>query len=154
MTHSKTVMINSFLTLIRNSSNAQSSLAEFFSCRDFRNRKVALEEGYLIDVSNIANIFHVPVAITREVWALCISNNNPDLFNQQFRVVSLLAQTKAAIKTASSQASEVQFDVKQFPRKVASHHNKIRLWGVVSSGDNKKPVFTIMLDTQHGEILL
>jgi hypothetical protein len=125
----------------------------FFSYRDFKYRKEAIKEGYLVDVSKLSNAFKADVAITREVWELYVSADNPSWFKEQFRAVSLLAQAKVAIKHAAPHASEVFFEVKRFPRKSQSYLNKIRLWLVVSSGDSNEPVLTIMLDTQHGEIL-
>ncbi len=124
----------------------------FFSFRDFKERKEAIDQGYLINVSELSSQFNADIAITREVWELYVTVNEPDWFKEQFRAASLLAQAKIAIKHADPHASEVFFEVKRFPRKIQSYLNKIRLWLVVSSGDNNEPVLTIMLDTQHGEL--
>ena len=123
----------------------------FFSFRDFSSRQDALEEGYLIDVSALSSTFEVPVAMTREVWELCVTTDHNDIFNQQWRVTSLLTQAKVAVKQSPDHATEAFFEVKQFPRSSLSYLNKLRLWIVVSLGDQNEPVLTIMLDTQHAE---
>jgi hypothetical protein len=124
---------------------------KFFSFRDFSSRKEAFEEGYLVDVSALSSTFKVPVAMTREVWELYVAVNDNDLFNQQSRVVSLLTQAKEAVKHTPAHATEAFFEVKQFPGSSSSYLNKLRLWVVVSLGDQSEPVLTIMLDTQHAE---
>ncbi|MFW5442684.1 MAG: DUF6573 family protein [Methylococcaceae bacterium] len=129
------------------------SAKPFFSYRDFKYRKEAIKEGYLVDVSKLSRTFKADVAITRELWELYVAVDNPNGFKERFRAVSLLAQAKMAIKHADPHASEVFFEVKQFPRKLKSYLNKVRLWLVISSGDSHEPVLTIMLDTQHGEAL-
>ncbi len=151
MTQFNTVAVPSLQILAPQFSQAMTS-RPFFSFRDLP-RKDAIEEGYLIDVSTLSTSFKADVCITREVWELYISIDDPELFNRQCRVVSLLAQAKMAIKHAVPHTAEVFFEVKRFPRRSQSFLNKIRLWIVVSSGDSNEPVLTVMLDTQHGEAL-
>ena len=141
-----------FNTAVIASLQPKTPLTEFFSFKDAINRQHALDEGFLIDVSSLATkFFHVPVAMTREVWERCVAMNHTELFKQQFIVTSILCQAKAAIKHAKPHATEVSFDVQRFPGNTKTHLDQQRLWVVVSSGDQNESVLTLMLDSQHAE---
>jgi hypothetical protein len=129
----------------------QQAVSDFFSFTDAVSRKNALEEGFLVDVSALSNkIFQAPVAITREVWELCVSvNQTENRFKQQAILISILCQAKVAIKRAQSHATEVSFDMKWFPRSIRAHLDKLSLWIAISTDEQNEPVLTLMLDSQH-----
>jgi hypothetical protein len=130
----------------------QQAVSDFFSFTDAVSRKNALEEGFLVDVSALSNkIFQTaPVAITREIWELCVSVNRAESrFKQQAILISILCQAKVAIKRAPAHATDTSFNMKWFPRSIKAHLEKLCLWIAVSTDEHNKPVLTLMLDSQH-----
>ncbi len=112
-------------------------------------RSTAFSKGDLVDVSSLSHTFHVPIALTREVWNLCVAKDHNDTFNQQFRIVSLLTQARIAIRKASAHATETSFTIKPFPRCSSAFMHKKRLRVVVGLDDQQKPVLTVMLNEQE-----
>lgn len=121
------------------------------------SRQQAIDEGYLVDIATLTEIvnthFTVPVALTREVYELCVAMDHSQLFKERLRLSSLLSQMKTAMRIADRHASAAAFDVKMLPYDYHQALNKHRLWVVVGPGDNKEPVLTVMLDSQYQEAL-
>jgi len=135
-----------FLPTIKSIAPSQ-PVSDYFDFRDAIDRNHAISEGFLVDVSSLAeHLFQVPVVFTRKVWELCVAMHWQDAFNQQWRVRSILCQARVAAKHAAPDLTKTWFDVKPYPRK-ALNHDRIRLWLVVETEQNK-PVLTIMT---HGE---
>lgn len=67
----------------------------------------------LVDVTELARpFFKVPVWLDRDCWHLCAAMSDADEFRQNFRIKSLLVQTKIAIKHADSRLCEWSFNIK------------------------------------------
>jgi Family of unknown function (DUF6573) len=114
-----------------------------------QSRRQNLDDGWLVDVSDLAKAyFNVPVAMTRDVWELCIAMNSSESFAQQFRLCSLLCQAKMAAMHTVPHAREVTFDIKPFPRNSQSFKQKIKLCLRIET-DQEQPVLTLMLDEQR-----
>lgn len=64
--------------------------------------------------------FDVPVLLSHELWELCVAMNYTDEFRQNFRIKSLLVQSKNAIKNADQHLAEVSFDA-SFRGSISGH---------------------------------
>jgi len=121
--------------------------SEFFSWRDAIDREHAIREGFLVDVSSLAaSFFDVPVAITRNVWDLCVAMDWREQFIQQWRICSIVCQARVAAQHANPGAVEAHFDVRRHKR--GSLRSKIRLWLRIEA-DRGRPALTIMTDDER-----
>jgi len=118
--------------------------SEFFSWHDALDRQHAIQEGFLVDVSSLAwSLFDVPVALTRDVWDLCVAMDCRDQIIQQWRICSIICQARFAAQHADPGTICVHFDVA-----IGRVRPKIRLWLRVET-DRGGPVLTIMTDDER-----
>jgi len=120
---------------------------EYFGYREALDRNNAIEEGLLVDVTELAKpIFNVPVAFTRSVFELIESVNNQDEFAKQWRIRSILVQARIAAKNSDPGLKSTAFSIKAFPGSLNS--SRIRLWIQIETDENR-PVLTIMTDYEQ-----
>ena len=121
--------------------------SEFFSWHDALDRQHAIREGFLVDVSSLAvSFFDVPVALTRNVWDLCVAMDWREQFIQQWRICSIVCQARVAAQHAAPGSIEAHFDVRRHT--LGSLRPKIRLWLRIEA-DRGRPVLTIMTDDER-----
>lgn len=66
-----------------------------------------------IDVSGFTKpFFDVPVRFSWDVWELCAAMSHADAFRHHFRIKSILAQSKIAIKNAAPHLSDISFEIR------------------------------------------
>lgn len=81
-----------------------------------------------IDVSEFAKpFFDVSVHFSSDVWELCLAMTHTDEFRQNFRIKSLLVQSKIAIKNAAPHLSEASFEVRLRIEGSMSGHERHRI---------------------------
>ena len=120
---------------------------EYFGFREALDRNNAIEEGLLVDVTELARpVFNVPVAMTRSVYELVESINYRDEFAKQWRIRSILVQARIAAKNSDPGMKSAAFSIKAFPGRQAS--SRIRLWIQIEK-DKNRPVLTIMTDYEQ-----
>lgn len=120
-------------------------------------RAQALEDGVLVDVSEIAEKagFTVPVAVTRAVWERYIEwiddedSDKQTIQHQEARLWDVLSMLMFAIKMNRSGAAQIIYKLAVIPRDGKSRSAKrIKLKSVIGGGDNLEPVITIMLPAE------
>lgn len=115
-------------------------------------RASALEDGQLIDVSEVAREagFSLPVAVTRAVWADCVAWGEAEkarkgtLQDEDGRLwdVVFMAFLAAA---GNRSASRIEYEVYRVPREgKAVMPRTVRLVLAIGPGDDGQPVITIM----------
>jgi hypothetical protein len=116
------------------------------------SREQALEDGMLIDVSEMAKEanFKVPVAITRELWYNYIKPEE-ELMNlgqsMEGRLWDTLWMLLVKIKAGGANISSLSYLVYYLtsPRR----KKLVKLWSEIGPGDNGEPVMTIMLPEDY-----
>ena len=136
------------------SNNNETSLFSNAEIIHSYTRKDALEDGFLVDVSNIAQEanFNYPVTLTREVWEDCVEWNekdskrhktHQDLEGRLWDVVWM------ASLAARSGGTSVLYKLCRVPRKGRGRNARlVVLKMVVGPGDNGEMVITIMQPNQ------
>ena len=114
-------------------------------------RKQAIEDGILIDVSDMAKEagFKIPVAVTHTVWTdLIVPDKDMESLGQSIdgRLWDTLFMLHVAIKAAEAE-NHLLFEV-LYQLKVSSGPELKELKAVISGGDNGEPVITIMYKHQ------
>ena len=110
-------------------------------------RKQAIEDGVLIDVSEVAPEagFVIPVALTAGAWAEAIVSDEEALRYGQTpagRLWDVLWMLRCAIKASNGPTDEMHFTVI-----VADDETRreVQLKALCGPGDNAEPVITILL---------
>ena len=124
------------------------SLSEIFGDLVFQyTRKQAIEDGVLVDVSEIAHEagFKYPFAMTAEVWSLI--ENIPERYSCEDvrgRLWDVLMMARHAIAKAKPGAEEILFDLILHQ----ADSNRLRLKMHCGPGDAGEAVLTLMLPHQ------
>lgn len=115
-------------------------------------RQQAIEDGYLIDVSELAVEagFRVPVAVTRAAWADCVEWSEVDSRRQTYqdeagRLWDVLWMAMSAARRGAG-VQRLVFQLYRVPR--GGHGVRPRLVKLVAHigpGDDGDPVITILL---------
>ena len=133
------------------------SSSAFLSFIDCCSREQAINEGFLIDVSEIAFNrlnYKWPLALTREVWDRCVAWTERDSDQQAYqtqlrRLLDVLCMAKYGLCHAEPHATEAWFETSYLPRDGESLRAVNQCLVIaVSPGDHKEPVLTIMLPEQ------
>ena len=119
-------------------------------------RAQALEDGVLVDVSETAREvgFKIPVAVTRAVWDQYIAWTDEDTHNQTIqdesgRLWDVFSMLIFAIKRDRFDTGPLIYQLAVVPRDGKSRSAKhIKLKLCMGRGDQREPVFTIMLPTE------
>jgi hypothetical protein len=119
-------------------------------------RAMALDDGYLIDISDTAREagFKIPVAVTREVWDRYIEWDNDDSERQSYqdqagRLWDVCWMARHGISGAKKHESQTLFELYVIPRDgTATEAERIALKIVIGPGDEGEPVITIMMPHQ------
>lgn len=121
-------------------------------------REQAIQDGVLIDVSNMAEKagFGIPVAVTYEVWNKYIKwteedSNKQPAQDQPGRLWDVLwvLYVSIASKRSSGDLSSLRYCLKVIPRDGHSKSaTEITLKSVIGEGDEGEPVITIMLPNE------
>lgn len=115
-------------------------------------RKQAIEDGHLIDVSEVAIEagFRVPVSVTHAVWVDCVEWNEADSRRQTYqdeagRLWDVLWMAMNASRRGAG-AQRLVFQLYRVPRGGRGVCPRlVTLVAHVEPGDNGEPVVTIML---------
>jgi len=113
-------------------------------------REQAIEDGFLIDVSEVAREAGIrfPVAITRTAWADCVEWAEADSKRQTYqdeagRLWDVLWMAKLAARRGGS---EIHFQLYRIPRGGRGQRPRLTtLKAICGPGDQGEPVITIML---------
>lgn len=118
-------------------------------------RAEALEDGVLVDVSEIAREagFTVPVALTRAAWEDCVAWDESDnarkrtLQDEAGRLWDVLWMARLSARAAATRGlNEKLVPVRRTPRAGRGHlPRQAVLKMVIGPGDTPDPVITIML---------
>jgi hypothetical protein len=116
---------------------------------DYYSRAQAIEDGFLIDVSEMAREagFRCPVALTQEAWGDCVAWNeeNDTLQDEEGRLWDVLYMASLAAKRAQVGQNRVKFEVWRTPNtKRALQPKPTELVMYIGPGDTWEPVITIM----------
>jgi hypothetical protein len=115
-------------------------------------RKQAIEDGVLIDVTDMAREagFRWPVAVTAAVWADCVAWSDEDNAHQPYqdesgRLWDLLFVATYAVQTARQDNGQLKYDIWRVPRDGHSTDSQlVSLKLIAGPGDAGEPVVTIM----------
>lgn len=115
-------------------------------------RKQAIEDGHLIDVSELAIEagFRVPVAVTRAAWADCVEWGEADSRRQTYqdeagRLWDVLWMAMNAARRGTG-AQKLIFQLYRVPRGGRGVRPRlVKLVLHIGPGDNSDPVITILL---------
>lgn len=118
------------------------------------SRAQAIEDGELVDVSNVAKKsgFKISVAVTRTVWDQYIEWTDEDSLKQTSqdqigRLCDVLTMLHLAYRR--SEASCLLFRLSVIPRDGRSKSIKtINLKSIIGGGDEGEPVITVMLPSE------
>lgn len=116
------------------------------------SRAQALEDGILVDVTEIAKVagFKIPVAVSHAVWAMYIDWTIEDSYKQTYqdqkgRLWDILWMLYLACKRNSDEVY-LNYHLRVIPRDGRSKYPAhIELKAIINGGDNGEPVITIML---------
>jgi hypothetical protein len=114
-------------------------------------RAQALDDGYLIDVSETAREagFQIPVVITRTAWADWIEWTDVDSHRQTYqdeagRLWDVLYMAANAARRSAD--AELRFQLYRVPRGGRGQRARLTtLKAVIDGGDNGQPCITLML---------
>lgn len=122
-------------------------------------REMALDDGYLVDVTEAAREtgFRYPVALTRAAWENCCEWQAADIARKQNGTcqdergrlhdvlwMAFLAVRRARVECRSD--TVIYFDLYRVPREGRGFKaRRTTLKAVCGPGDNAEPVITIML---------
>jgi hypothetical protein len=133
-------------------SNEQTSATPFGEVIHTYTRKQAIEDGVLIDVTDMAREagFRWPVAVTAAIWADCVAWSEEDNARQIYqdesgRLWDLLFVATYAVQTARKDNNPLKYDIWRVPRDGRSTDSQlITLKLIAGPGDDGEPVITIM----------
>lgn len=133
-------------------SNEQTSASPFGEVIYKYTRKQAIEDGVLIDVTEMAREagFRWPVAVTAAVWADCVAWSEEDNGRQVYqdesgRLWDLLFVASYAVQTARQDDGSLKYDIWRVPRDGRSTDSQlVSVKLVAGPGDDGEPVITIM----------
>ena len=133
-------------------SSEQTSANPFGEVIHAYTRKQAIEDGVLIDVTEMAREagFRWPVAVTAAVWADCVAWSDEDNDRQAYqdesgRLWDLLFVASYAVKTARQDTGLLMYDIWRVPRDGRSTDSQlVSIKLVAGPGDHGEPVITIM----------
>lgn len=119
------------------------------------SRAQALEDGILVDVTEIAKVagFKIPVAVSHVVWDMCIDWTIEDSCKQTYqdqkgRLWDILWMLYLACKRNSDEMY-LNYHLSVIPRDGRSKYPAhIELKAIINGGDNGEPVITIMLPSE------
>ena len=123
---------------------------------DSYTRTEAIEDGFLIDVSEVARTmgFKIPVAVTASLWSHCIEWNpeNQSQFVQSTKARLLSVLRKLYFKMLDHLVCQIKhtntffYEIWAIPNKATSlYPDEVMLRAVCGFGDNQEPVLTILL---------
>lgn len=118
------------------------------------SRAQALEDGVLVDVTNMAKEagFKISAAVTKAVWEKYIYWDEEDTKNQTYqdekgRLWDILWMLR--IQAKKQRGEIIFFNFKMIPRDGKSQRSKlVELKAAMGAGDNGKPTITIMLPNE------
>lgn len=119
------------------------------------SRAQALEDGVLVDVTNVAREagFRVPVALSAAVWADCVAWSDDDnrrkraCQDEQGRLWDVLWMAKLAARRNS--AARLAYEVLRVPREGKGLRPRpVRLTMQIGPGDTPEPVITITAENE------
>ena len=131
----------------------QAGMAEIFGDPiHIYTREQALEDGYLVDVSETAGEagFKAPVALTRAAWADCVDWSEKDTQRQTYqdqagRLWDVLWMAINAARR-NTQRESFMFQLYRVPRGGRSLRPRLtKLVCRIGAGDNGEAVITVML---------
>ncbi len=136
------------------SQQQQESLTDFFGpVIHSYTRAMALDDGYLVDISDTAREagFKIPVAVTREVWNRYIEWDKDDTDRQAYqdqagRLWDVCWMARHGISGAKKHESQTLFELYVIPRDgttIEAERTALKI--VIGPGDEGEPVITIML---------
>lgn len=113
-------------------------------------RRQAIDDGFLIDVSEMAREarFTVPVAMTSACWSDCVEWTDADSKRQTYQdEAGRLWDVLWMMSLAARRGGEViRFQLYRVPRGSRGQRPRLTtLKAVIGPGDNREPVITIML---------
>ncbi|MDZ7770165.1 MAG: DUF6573 family protein [Woeseiaceae bacterium] len=119
-------------------------------------RKQALEDGVLIDVTQMAKEagFKWPVALTAAAWDDCVAWSDEDNRQQTYqdasgRLWDVLIMAAFSVQSAPEGLHPALFALMRIPRDGTSQRSeRRRLKLVLGPGDDGEPVLTIMLPNE------
>lgn len=119
-------------------------------------RAQAIEDGQLIDVSEIAHEagFKYPVALTAAVWADCVAWTDDDNKKQTYqdesgRLWDVLFMASHGIQTSKTSGDRLSFQLYRVPCDGRSTKAVlITLKLIAGPGDTPEPVITILLPNE------
>lgn len=112
-------------------------------------RKQAIDDGVLVDVSDLARQAGIkyPVAMTVEVWAECVEvPHGVTCQDETGRLWDILWMLSLAARR--SEGSEIQFGVYVRNSNRAGTPPLVKLKAMCGPGDDAEPVITIMFPNQ------
>ena len=114
-------------------------------------RAQAIEDGVLVDVSNVAREAGItfPVAMTRAVWVQCaeVPEGLEGVQDEQGRLWDVLWMLKVAIRRSGGEHVTYQVIFQNGPGNRNRH--TVTLWAICGPGDQGEPVITIMLPEDY-----
>lgn len=137
-------------------SNQTTSAEEFFgNTISNYTRKQAIEDGYLIDVSETAKEagFRWPVAMTRSAWVDCVEWTEHDAQqtsqDESGRLWDVVWMAFVGIRRSRTAATELMFELYRVPRDAVNRKAILTTLKLLTGhGDNGEPVVTIMLPVE------
>jgi len=133
---------------------SQNTLADVFgSVIHQYSRRQAIADGYLVDVSTMAQEagFVLPVALTRAAWEDCVAWDDGDnrrhqtIQDESGRLWDVLTMLRIGIRSRPNQAM-IQFSLVRVPRTGRGRlPRKTRLKAIIGPGDEGSPVITVMM---------
>jgi len=117
------------------------------------SRAQALEDGFLVDVSETAREAGIkfPVALTRPVWdGYCEVPAGVIAQDVAGRLWDVLHMLRLAIRRAPAPSDRVNFSVyvRNHNRDTLDRRDLVELKAICGPGDTPEPVITIMLPTE------
>jgi len=114
------------------------------------NRKQALKDGDLVDITPIAKKagFIYPVAVTSSVWGMVKPPAGAMEQSIHWRLWDLLMTLNSAVMYHSAGKDRIRFPVIFDDRPVGEHRAE-RLSAMIHMGDDYKPVITIMREGEN-----
>jgi hypothetical protein len=116
---------------------------------DYYSRAQALEDGFLIDVSEMAREagFRCPVALTQEAWGDCVAwdeENGPDQ-DEEGRLWDVLFLASLTARKLNARRHRASFELLRVPNTKGALQPKLtKLVVSREGGDAGEPVITIM----------
>jgi hypothetical protein len=114
------------------------------------SRSTAIADGSLIPVAETLakdSRFLVPVALTRSAWIACVEGADGDAEAEEERLWSVLFMALDAIRRKDRKTASAEFIVHRAAED-STVKTPIHLKIVVSPGDDRKPVLTVLLKSE------